>query len=345
MLLCAVASGALWLFSSTNSRESANDLLSATSERYQSLADYDFAGRQIVSLTPGCELGFPFHASRSNDRPIPLSIAFHSPQIPRPCMEEIRRLGSVTCPGLWSDFTTIDIGVSSIREFPQQVLYSGGRSISCVVLAVQYDEYNQLIRNLIGPVRYWIEPDTHFVWRVEFDEQLEEHPRHWIANIENMKLALPEAGGRGATDRRNEYDRRLAISKAIEDLEFRTASGEMVRLPKFRGKTVLLAFWATWCTPCQLEIPALEKLQDDAESSQAVVLGVTDESAAIVAEWLEKYHRHFRTLVDAKAALKLFDVKAIPSLVVIDRQGVMADYATGIRTENHLRELINKQNH
>ena len=112
-----------------------------------------------------------------------------------------------------------------------------------------------------------------------------------------------------------------------------------MQLKDLRGHTILLAFWATWCTACELEIPTLETLQRDANQS-AIVLGITDEDSSVVREWMDKYGRNFRSLIDGKATWDAFGVSGIPVLVVIDRNGIVRGYLQGIIPERSLRRVI-----
>jgi thiol-disulfide isomerase/thioredoxin len=94
-------------------------------------------------------------------------------------------------------------------------------------------------------------------------------------------------------------------------------------LADLRGKVVLLDFWATWCGVCDEEIPVLERLQTERNPSDLVLLGVSDEDAAVVHDWLKENHRSFQTLAGAKKAFEAFGIDSIPALTVVDRHGIV----------------------
>ena len=63
-------------------------------------------------------------------------------------------------------------------------------------------------------------------------------------------------------------------SKQISDVNFTNIDEEQVTLKDFKGKLVILNFWATWCAPCREEMPSLEKLQSDEIFSDLIILPV-----------------------------------------------------------------------
>ena len=135
------------------------------------------------------------------------------------------------------------------------------------------------------------------------------------------------------------------IGKAAPDFELHIADGQTVRLRDLRGKTVLLDFWATWCGACLEEIPIIEKLQVEAKPSEVLILGISDEDAPVVRQWLEENHRSFRTLVEGKKTFEDFGVKPIPAIVVIDARGIITKYVVGFNSERQLRESVGNAVH
>lgn len=95
------------------------------------------------------------------------------------------------------------------------------------------------------------------------------------------------------------------------------------RLADERGRPVLLNFWASWCEPCQAEMPSLERLaQSQREAGLRVVAVNFREGEAAVKRFLAKVPLQLPVVRDADgAAARAFDIHIFPSTVAIDRQG------------------------
>jgi peroxiredoxin len=118
--------------------------------------------------------------------------------------------------------------------------------------------------------------------------------------------------------------RALAPSFALPDLDGRTRS-----LESFRGRPVLVNFWATWCPPCRAELPELQQTWRAHQSCLAVV-GVTEDSAS--AEAVRAFAREmgldYPILLDDGSAGRAYGVTTIPRSVLIDAEGrVMGTFA------------------
>jgi peroxiredoxin len=129
---------------------------------------------------------------------------------------------------------------------------------------------------------------------------------------------------------------RRAPDFTLKDLE-----GNPVNLASLRGKIVLLDFWATWCGPCRRELPVLNKLSEELAGKDVVVLGIDDEGAAEIRGFLRRNKYTFTVLDDSKRAVfRLYGTRAIPSVVVIGRDGVVAKHFVGSREEPELRAAL-----
>ena len=131
--------------------------------------------------------------------------------------------------------------------------------------------------------------------------------------------------------------------------ELRSRSGKTLGPGDFRGQTVVLDFWATWCTPCFRQMPklarAVELVGDD-----VVVLSVNvDEAVADrdhkIDRFIESAKVDFDTLVDNGTAQQLYGVRTLPSLVVVGPDGVVRWAATGVHDTAELVEAIEGARH
>jgi len=118
--------------------------------------------------------------------------------------------------------------------------------------------------------------------------------------------------------------------------EFRVGTPErqQLKLSEFKGKVVFLNFWATWCKPCEEEMPSMERLHQRFKDKGLVVLAISEDAdgAAVVAPYLKKHKLSFPVGLDPKMSVAgLYGVWAIPSTFIIDKRGNRALFANGPR--------------
>jgi peroxiredoxin len=103
--------------------------------------------------------------------------------------------------------------------------------------------------------------------------------------------------------------------------------GRSLSLSAYRGKVVLLNFWATWCPPCRAEMPALNRLILETKGRGLEILGVsTDKSVNDVKKFLEKNKVDFPILHDGDLSVsKLYKVFSMPTTFLIDRNGIIVE--------------------
>lgn len=121
------------------------------------------------------------------------------------------------------------------------------------------------------------------------------------------------------------------------------ASHPPVDLAALRGKVVVLDFWAPWCGPCKHEMPVLNKLAQK-HAGNVVVVGVLvdpdlDGARAVLKNLAITYPQ---VEDDRRAAAAAFSVHALPTLVVIDRNGTVRSYRTGFSPEEDMEAAIER---
>jgi peroxiredoxin len=129
-----------------------------------------------------------------------------------------------------------------------------------------------------------------------------------------------------------------------EDVAFTSLAGDTIRLADLRGQVVVINFWATWCWPCKVEMPALERLYRDRHADGVEVLAVTtDGNPSLVHEYLGQ--RDFTFPVawsNARAVRALGGIRGTPTTILIDQQGRVRHQWFGITAPLTLRSAANR---
>jgi peroxiredoxin len=119
------------------------------------------------------------------------------------------------------------------------------------------------------------------------------------------------------------------------DFELKDAEGKAVRLSDYKGKVVLLDFWATNCGPCRTEIPwfiELERTRKD-QGFEALGVSLDEHGWTDVKPYVAEMKMNYRVVMgDETVALQYGDVEAIPTTFLIDRQGRIAAVHVGVDT-------------
>ena len=118
---------------------------------------------------------------------------------------------------------------------------------------------------------------------------------------------------------------------ATPPLALRDIEGKEHHLADYKGKVVVLNFWATWCDPCREEMPAMQRLQDKLAGKPFVILAVDyGEGAPRVKDFLQKVPVRFTVLLDRDTtAATAWKVKVLPTTLVIDPQQKVRFVAVG----------------
>jgi thiol-disulfide isomerase/thioredoxin len=117
------------------------------------------------------------------------------------------------------------------------------------------------------------------------------------------------------------------------DFQLQSIDGNQVALTDFRGKPVLLNFWATWCGPCDFEMPLLQGIYEETKWQQEglVILAVNlQESANVVQYYLAAKGYSFTVLLDVSGAVgNKYNIRGIPTTFFIDKDGIIKDMVVG----------------
>ncbi|MFH1227903.1 MAG: redoxin domain-containing protein [Planctomycetota bacterium] len=130
------------------------------------------------------------------------------------------------------------------------------------------------------------------------------------------------------------------VGQPAPEFSLSSLEGAKISLKDYRGKIILLDFWATWCPPCCKDLPHIQKLNNEFKNKGLVILGINNEEADTVAKFIKDNKYDFTTLRDDGSARRTYRVMVIPTLVIIDKEGKISEYLVGYREESVLRAKI-----
>ncbi len=116
------------------------------------------------------------------------------------------------------------------------------------------------------------------------------------------------------------------------------ATGDTVALSQFNGEVVLLNIWATWCLPCEQEMPSIQRLHQELtpEGLKIVAVSIDEGAASGVRRWLEARKLTFEVLLDRPHRIeRLYQTTGVPESFVIDRHGVIVKKVIGASEWDH----------
>ena len=138
-----------------------------------------------------------------------------------------------------------------------------------------------------------------------------------------------------------------ATRKQAPNFSLKDADGRIVQLSDFRGKVVLLNFWATWCDPCRIEIPWFVEFERQHKGQGFAVVGVSmdEDGWQAVKPFVREAGINYRILLGNDTVSDLYGgIDSLPTSFVIDREGRIAAVHIGLvsksRYENDLQQLF-----
>jgi peroxiredoxin len=138
---------------------------------------------------------------------------------------------------------------------------------------------------------------------------------------------------------------RLSQSTVAPDFSLQSLDGKTTRLSDFRGKAVLLNFWATWCGPCKIEMPWFVDLQNQYRSQGLQIVGVAmdDASKEDIGKFAKDMGVNYPILIGKESVGDQYGgVPALPESFLISRDGKVIDKIIGLRGKAEIEDAVKK---
>jgi len=147
------------------------------------------------------------------------------------------------------------------------------------------------------------------------------------------------------TDVSAQHNTGIRPGQLAPDFETTNLQGEKVMLSQFKGKTVLLNFWTTWCTVCKAEMPHVQKLYEQMAEHDVVILSVNstsqDSGVEQARRYVEENQLSFPVVLDESGAIRqAYRVRAYPVTFIIDAAGVVRRHHVGAISYEQMKKAI-----
>jgi peroxiredoxin len=142
-------------------------------------------------------------------------------------------------------------------------------------------------------------------------------------------------------------ERKANLGTPAPDFALTDLDGEKVNLSDYKGRVVLIDFWATWCPPCRDSIPFLENLYLKYKDNGFVVIGISfDENIEMVKRFKERYNMTYPILMGEEWIKNDYGVTGVPETFIIGRDGILKSKHIGfheslaVKMDEEVRGLL-----
>jgi peroxiredoxin len=164
----------------------------------------------------------------------------------------------------------------------------------------------------------------------------------WLSLVLLVAVCLPTVQAKNINQVKSKHpDVRVAGHVNAPNFTLKDVDGQSMSLESLRGKVVLLNFWATWCPYCVDEMPAMEQLQREFKNQKVVILAINLEDPDTARTFMRQNAYTFTALVDSNNEVaELYQVKALPSVFIIDGDGALVTSFVGAVGKSRMRDAI-----
>lgn len=114
-----------------------------------------------------------------------------------------------------------------------------------------------------------------------------------------------------------------------------------ISLNTYRGKVVMLNFWATWCPPCKAEVPALEQLQETHKDALVIIGAAVFSSSVDIDQFYKDYKINYPIIMGSYELMDEYGkISAVPTTILINKKGEIVGTVVGSRTQEQYEEIL-----
>jgi cytochrome c biogenesis protein CcmG, thiol:disulfide interchange protein DsbE len=262
--------------------------------------------------------------------------------------------------GVLNSLSKLDQHIKQAEILPSETIEVGGQRIACAVVRVVPETKSS--RKYTSETTYWIDPQHKTVRKVRHvtqGELMPNEPGQQQTRNSTTLYTVAELGTPVAASlfQFNPLPNARLVETLTADagltgryappLKLKTLDGNEMDLASFRGKPVLVDFWASWCAPCREQMPMLAQVYGELKDKGLVLIGVTkDEEPDKAREFLAKNHYEWPNAQDDKDGhtSESWAADGIPKLALVDKEGKITFYRAGYGTneETELRAALHK---
>lgn len=133
----------------------------------------------------------------------------------------------------------------------------------------------------------------------------------------------------------------ICEEKKAPDFVLNSVDGKIIKLSDYKGKKIILNFWATWCPPCRAEIPDFVKFYNE-NKGKVEIIGISVSSKEEdVKEMIKRYGITYPVCIGDEKIEKLYGpINAVPTTFIIDENGYIKYKKIGMMNEQELKEIL-----
>ena len=130
------------------------------------------------------------------------------------------------------------------------------------------------------------------------------------------------------------------IPNTAPDFSLTTVDGDPISLSALRGRTVVINFWASWCGPCQQEVPAFNRFHKAHPEIPIIGLAVDSGNSSKVRKTAQQWGISYPVAVANNELQRTYDISTLPTTIVVGPDGTVADIHVGMMSERQLTRAI-----